>query len=69
MTGPELTQWRSEMRLSKREAASLLGISPETIAVYEAGKRRDGKPVRDIPAYIPLACAALYHRLSPWPKG
>lgn len=65
MTGADLTAWRGVMGktagkpISKRRAAALLGLSVTTYNRYEAGEA-------PVPAYIPLACAALAYGLPPW---
>jgi len=43
---------------SKRDAASLLGVTDDTITAY----LRRGADLRTA-----LACRALFHRLEPWP--
>ncbi len=57
MTNDEFKAWRKHMKLPQREAADLLGISRNSVALYEIGER-DGNPVV-IPKSIELACAAL----------
>jgi predicted transcriptional regulator len=65
MTPQEFVNWRKSMQLSKREAGRQLGLSPFTIANYEAGIRRDGAPVV-IPRPVDLACMALTSQLKGW---
>lgn len=59
MTPQQLRAWRDRHGLSRAKAGEALGISKETIDLYELGYRRDnGKPVI-IPKAIALACAAI----------
>lgn len=66
MTPTDLRQWRKELRLSRKAAAEALGMSERALAYYEAGTR-DGKP-QEPPQWLAYACAAIYHRLPPWPS-
>ncbi len=52
MTPEELYAWRMANNLSKREAASALGVARNTFRAYEMGKHL-------IPRYIALACQAI----------
>lgn len=52
MTPDQFTAWRHAQHLSKREAASALGIARNTLRAYETGRYR-------IPRYIALACEAV----------
>jgi len=67
MTNEDFKAWRKAMGLSQAAAAVALDMSASAIEQYDSGRRRDsGKPV-EIPKAVALACAALYHRLEPWP--
>ena len=57
MTNEQFKAWRKHLKLPQREAADLLGISRNTVALYEIGER-DGHPVV-IPKTVELACAAV----------
>ncbi len=46
------------MGYSQREAGEALGLSVGSVQNYEAGERREGRPVI-IPKTVELACAAL----------
>jgi len=52
MTKEDLFTWRMTERLSKRRAASILGVARNTYAAYESGRH-------PIPRYIWLACGAI----------
>lgn len=52
MTKEQLFCWRMGERLSKRRAASILGVARNTYAAYEAGRH-------PIPRYIMLACVTI----------
>jgi len=52
-----LKAWRLRQRLTQRELAQLLGVTPICVAFWEWGKRR-------IPPFLPLALEALEHRLK-----
>jgi transcriptional regulator with XRE-family HTH domain len=67
MTGQELRVWRKTMGWTQQQAGDALGIGSKTIENYEAGERRvKGEMVpHEIPRYIALACAALFHRIEP----
>lgn len=56
----DLEDWREKMTLSKSDAAKTLGLSRQHYSQITSG-------ARDIPHWMPLACAALYHRIKPWP--
>ena len=59
MTNSEFQNWRLWMGWNKTFTAEMLGLSPRTIDLYEAGKRyEDARPVC-IPRTVELACAAL----------
>jgi transcriptional regulator with XRE-family HTH domain len=58
MTPAQFKKWREHMGLSQREAADLLGLSIGSVQNYEAGERREGRPVA-IPKTVELSCAAL----------
>lgn len=55
MTKEDLFTWRMTERLSKRRAASILGVARNTYAAYESGRH-------PIPRYIMLACGAISQR-------
>jgi DNA-binding XRE family transcriptional regulator len=52
-----LKAWRLRQRLTQKELAKLLGVTPMCVAFWEWGKRR-------IPPFLPLALEALEHRLK-----
>jgi transcriptional regulator with XRE-family HTH domain len=52
MTPEQLYAWRLAERLSKRKAASVLGVARNTYASYETGRH-------PIPRYIMLACVTI----------
>ena len=52
-----LKAWRQRQRLTQRELANLLGVTPMCVAFWEWGKRR-------IPPFLPLALEALENRLK-----
>ena len=60
MTPSHFKHWRKAQGLSRQAAAEALGLSFETIRLYETGYRRDSDrtPVQ-IPRTVSLACAAL----------
>lgn len=58
MTPAEFTAWRQRLGLTKTEAATALGLSPNMPRVYERGDT-------SIPRYIALACAAVSYGLQP----
>lgn len=69
MSPDDFKRWRDAMGFTMAEAAEALGISRGSIENYERGTRReDDRPVA-IPKNVALACAALFHRLKPWPEG
>lgn len=45
MQGAELTKLRKEERLTRKELASILGISQSAVAAYEYGQRRPSPEV------------------------
>lgn len=57
MTGAELKSWRLRMRLKVGEAATALGVSPDTYG------RLERKPLID--QRTALACAAISQGLPP----
>lgn len=65
MTHEQFAAWREAMNLNKRQAGAVLGLSPETIANYEFGKRRDGQSV-SIPRHVDLACMAIAMQFKGW---
>lgn len=66
MTPDQFRAWRVARFRSQAAAGAALGLSRETIGNYEAGKRRDGRPV-EIPHVVDLACSAIACNLGPWP--
>lgn len=58
MTADHFRAWLREMDISAAEAARQLGVHPNTVTHYKA---------KGAPLAVALACAALYHRLRPWP--
>jgi|GEM_PF-2461109 len=52
-----LKAWRLRQRLTQKELAHLLGVTPMCVAFWEWGKRR-------IPPFLPLALEALEYRLT-----
>lgn len=66
MTPAEFKSWREGCGLSRRQAATALGLSIPSIYNYELGIRREsGRAVR-IPHTVALACNALAHGLAAW---
>lgn len=61
MTPQDLKDWRARMDLTQAKAAELLGYRRAYYSEFETG----GRP---IPTLIPWACAAMFHRLKPWPE-
>ncbi|MBW1953986.1 MAG: helix-turn-helix domain-containing protein [Deltaproteobacteria bacterium] len=51
-----LKTWRQRHRLTQRQLAALLGVTPMCVAFWEWGKRR-------IPPFLPLALEAIENRL------
>ena len=55
----DLIKWREmHFGLDRRAAAKALGIAFNSLRAYEGGKA--------IPAYLPLACAAVANGIGPW---
>jgi len=55
----DFIKWREmHFGLDRKAAAKTLGIALNSLRVYESGK--------SIPAYLPLACAAIAAGLGPW---
>lgn len=67
MTPTQFKSWRNHMRLSKVRAADALGISTNSIDLYERGTRRDDGRAVVVPRAISLACAALALGVSDYP--
>ncbi|WP_068318932.1 helix-turn-helix domain-containing protein [Polycladidibacter hongkongensis] len=69
MTPESFKNWRKESGFKSRtQAAEALGVSPETIRLYETGTRRDDPSRKvEIPLHIALACAAITAGLDPAP--
>jgi transcriptional regulator with XRE-family HTH domain len=66
MNSHEFKVWRMAMNFTQDAAADALGISKPTVVNYESGKRREDNRIVEIPSWVGLACAALYHRLDAW---
>lgn len=65
MTPASFRQWRKSLGLTQLQAAEAIGVSRDSVWLYEAGKRRDdGRPVA-IPRTVALACAAISAGLEP----
>lgn len=60
LTGTEFRNWRALMGYSQQDAARAMGVTVRTV------KRWD---VNGVGKSIALCCAALYHRLEPWPHS
>jgi transcriptional regulator with XRE-family HTH domain len=60
VTPAELILWRQRQNLNMTQAAAALGLHPNTISNYEAGRS-------EVPRYVALACAAVACGLKPWP--
>ncbi|WP_306149118.1 MULTISPECIES: helix-turn-helix transcriptional regulator [unclassified Roseibium] len=60
MTHEQFRIWRKGHFSSQAKAADALGVSQESVALYERGSRRgsDPRPVI-IPRTVELACAAI----------
>ncbi|MBW1992464.1 MAG: helix-turn-helix transcriptional regulator [Deltaproteobacteria bacterium] len=52
-----LKAWRQRHRLTQRQLAAFLGVTPMCVAFWEWGKRR-------IPPFLPLALEALDTRFK-----
>ncbi|WP_068082387.1 helix-turn-helix domain-containing protein [Polycladidibacter stylochi] len=67
MTAAEFKAWRKKSGFKSRAlAAQALGLSPETVRLYETGIRReDPSKIVVIPRHIALACAAISAGLEP----
>jgi transcriptional regulator with XRE-family HTH domain len=60
MTKEQFKAWRKALKLTQTGAARALGLSRNTIELYERGSRRDiPDQVVVIPRTVELACAAL----------
>lgn len=57
MDNAQFKAWRKHMDWGQQEAADHLGVSRNTIVLYERGER-EGRRV-EIPKTVELACAAL----------
>lgn len=57
MKPDQFKAWRKHMAWSQQEAADALGVSRNTVFLFERGER-EGRPV-EIPKTVELACAAL----------
>lgn len=66
MSPADFTAWRKRLGLTKIAAAEALGISPESIANYEKGRRSDSKKPVLIPKVVALACGAVAYGLKPY---
>lgn len=58
MTGKHLRAWRKRMKLTVKEAAEQLGVSPATFSRWAATDQV-------LPRYVGLACAAVSLNLPP----
>lgn len=70
LSGSDFRAARKALRLTQAELGERLGLSPSTIAMYEAGHRREEtrKPV-EIPLTVRLALAALQMGLRDHPMA
>lgn len=62
MNAETFQRWFDEMKLAgllrtKKEAAQMLGVTPDTITAYFVG---------GCSMTVALACRALYHRMEPF---
>lgn len=65
MTPTSFRAWRKSLGLTQQGAAEAIGVSRDSVWLYEAGRRRDdGRPV-EIPRTVALACAAVSAGLEP----
>jgi transcriptional regulator with XRE-family HTH domain len=65
MTAADFLAWRRRLGLSQAAAASALGISRNSVILYERGARADRPGVAVvIPRTVALACKAVEHRLD-----
>ena len=58
MTPEQFKAWRQHLGLNQKQAAAKLGVSGQTVWLYEKGEREEGRPV-EIPKPVRLACAAI----------
>lgn len=59
MDSYDFIKWREmHFGLDRKKASATLGIALNSLRAYEAGK--------DIPPWVPLACAAIAAGLQPW---
>lgn len=65
MTPEQFKDWRVRYYKTQSAAADALGVTRGTVANYEAGIRRDGKPA-PIPHTVALAMTALANGLKAW---
>lgn len=68
MNGTDLRYWRKKNGWTQLQAAEKLGISPQTLRIYETGVRYGIHTPVTIPLSIALACAAIDSGLKPFSK-
>ena len=61
LTADGFRQWRLRQKLSRKQAASALGVAWVTVQRYEEGKKV-------IPKTVALACSAVSFGLPPMPS-
>jgi transcriptional regulator with XRE-family HTH domain len=60
MKAEDLKKWRETMGFTQEKAAEVLGYQRPYYADFERG-------VRNIPFLVPIACAAIWLGIKPWP--
>jgi len=65
MTPQEFKAWREAMGFTQQAAADAIGVSIQSVRLYEKGVRpgADPRPV-EIPKTVALACAAIAYGMS-----
>jgi transcriptional regulator with XRE-family HTH domain len=69
VTPGDFRAWRARLRLTQAEAAELLGIHRNTVALYEQGVRRDRRTPVAIPKLVERACRDVERELLERVRG
>jgi DNA-binding transcriptional regulator YiaG len=64
MTPADFRAWRARLDLTQQQAADLLGIHRNTVALYEEGRRRDRDAQVKIPKVVERACRDVERELA-----